>query len=638
MVQPFGAFTALSEEASGSTAYLRDLGESCSADCFTPLVTGKAGVANVPEGTAFGEEGGCESTAEHSAKEVCGPRFLGATEDLSHIVLRSESVALEPGAVPRELFEWVAGALTPVSVLPGSSQEPTEAGLGSNNEAARGAISSDGDRVVWQAGVVPNQHLYVRDMGLGQSLQLDAAACGSCEGGLGSVHGRPVGFQFANAEGSRVFFSSTHRLSSDSGANPGAESADLYECEIVQVGEALTCELSDLTPMSEEGEGAQVQGGVLGASADGSSIYFVADGVLSEEANARKEKAKPGQPNLYVHRGGQTEFIATLSGEVIGGELADAHDWELTFQRQPTRVSPDGRYLELMSQARLSEYDNRDSASGKPAAEVYLYDASTRKLSCASCDPSGGRPAAVEYHKLEPGAGGLVGGPRLTWARQGLVAANLPGWPAIGDAGLASRYQPRYLSNAGRLFFNSVNALVPQDSNGTQDVYEYEPPAVGDCSSESPTYSPRSGGCVALISSGRSAQESAFLDASESGDDVFFLTSAKLSPLDTDSARDVYDAHVCTTTPCIVFPNVGSPPCDNESSCKASPTPQPSIFGAPASATFVGPGNPRPASPPSAVARKVTKKVVKCVKGRKRRHGRCVKAKAKRKTNRKGRK
>jgi hypothetical protein len=67
----------------------------------------------------------------------------------------------------------------------------------------------------------------------------------------------------------------------------------------------------------------------------------------------------------------------------------------------------------------------------------------------------------------------------------------------------------------------------------------------------------------------------------------------------TDTARDIYDAHVCSaSSPCISFSEVQSPPCTTEASCKASPTPQPSIFGAPASATFQGPGNLPPAPPP----------------------------------------
>ena len=40
-------------------------------------------------------------------------------------------------------------------------------------------------------------------------------------------------------------------------------------------------------------------------------------------------------------------------------------------------------------------------------------------------------------------------------------------------------YQSRYLSNEGRLFFNSSDGLVPRDVNEQEDVYEFEPVGVG---------------------------------------------------------------------------------------------------------------------------------------------------------------
>jgi hypothetical protein len=326
----------------------------------------------------------------------------------------------------------------------------------------------------------------------------------------------------------------------------------------------------------------------------------VAEGIQSEAANARGQKAQAGKPNLYVRGDGAMEFIATLTPG-----NGDEKDWAEVLVKQPTRVSSDGRYLAFMSQESLTGYDNRDRVSGQPVAEVYLYDAETKRLQCASCEPSGERPVGVEYKKTEPGNGGLAGGYEI-WQPTGLVAANVAGWTSMLGGTTMARHQPRYLSNDGRLFFDSIDALVPQDANGTQDVYEYEPPHVGSCEETSATYSARSGGCVSLISSGSSAQESAFLDASESGDDVFVLTSAKLSPIDVDSARDVYDAHVCSDSPCISYGGSETPPCTTEASCKPSPTPQPSIFGAPASSTFQGLGNLAPAVP----ARPVTKKTL----------------------------
>ena len=53
-----------------------------------------------------------------------------------------------------------------------------------------------------------------------------------------------------------------------------------------------------------------------------------------------------------------------------------------------------------------------------------------------------------------------------------------------------------------------------QTQVGVENVYQYEPKGVGGCVKE---------GCVGLISSGTSAHESAFLDASETGDEAFFI-------------------------------------------------------------------------------------------------------------------
>ena len=87
---------------------------------------------------------------------------------------------------------------------------------------------------------------------------------------------------------------------------------------------------------------------------------------------------------------------------------------------------------------------------------------------------------------------------------------------------------------------------MPQDVNGTEDILEYEPQAVGTSASPASAsgavmFKPahafvgeagrgeEAAGCVGLISSGTSLEESAFLDASESGEDVFFLSSARLA-------------------------------------------------------------------------------------------------------------
>ena len=66
--------------------------------------------------------------------------------------------------------------------------------------------------------------------------------------------------------------------------------------------------------------------------------------------------------------------------------------------------------------------------------------------------------------------------------------------------------QPRYLTDSGRLYFDSQDSLSPFDTNeGVEDVYEFEPEGVGGCK--------RRAGCVALISAGREGVDSNFLAA-----------------------------------------------------------------------------------------------------------------------------
>jgi DNA-binding beta-propeller fold protein YncE len=638
-VEPLGAFDpAISPLASEQTPFLRsdylngNSSEPCqpqSMECFRPLVTGKPGVANVPAGTVF------------------VPEYVAATSNAKHAVLRSYAGALtEEPAGELGLYEWNADAspsqqLRLISVLP-DGQPASLAKLGYTDQDTRGAISANGGEVIFEQAKergAGSGALYLRDTSQNKTIQLDAAESkcsseGECESGRGR-------FQFASRTSTVVLFTDSQRLTADAGAEPGEPGkADLYRCEIVMApGGGPECSLSDLTPAGGGGS-ADVQGSVIGASEDGAWVYFVASGVLAGNADSQGEHAVEGLCNgtaaalcnLYLQHGGETRLVAVLSGE-------DIHDWDGALQGMPARVSPNGQWIELMSQRSLTGYDNRDAHTGKPTAEVYLYNAATEGLVCASCQPSGARPVGVEYHKLvETSPAGFQG---ATWEPHELVAANVPGW--IGDTsdGGDSRYQPRYLSNEGRLFFDTADGLVPQDVNAAQDVYQYEPqglpePAgVSGCTNSSPTFSASSGGCVSLISSGESAQDSSFLDASESGGDVFFETYSQLVSADKDTSRDVYDAHQCTAAaPCLPAAAAEPPPCDTGDSCKAAPSAQPEVFGAPASALFSGVGNLTPTevvkvkakAKPETRAQKLAKALKACQKKAKGKRAGCEKA------------
>jgi hypothetical protein len=579
LVEP-GSEMPLSPEATERTLYLRD----DNSGSYTPLVT-PTDVS--PAGTKF------------AGGELLG---VSGTPDLSHVLLTSQEPLIS-GAPNGATYEWTAGKLALVSVLPEGQDTFGRPGAGS--EDLRHAISNDGSRVFWSpsAGALRPGPLYMRDTVTGQTVQVDAP-----EAGVSQPLEPAARFQIASATGSKVFFTDAVRLTTDSTQEPplpGDGDFELPPDLYVYDTEAKT--LSDLTVDHNGGEQADVQGLVLGTGEDGSIVYFVATGALTSEAEA-------GKDNLYVESETGSTWSAPRLVAVLSAE--DAVTWGvsgtlggLTPANLAATVSPSGRFLAFMSDRSLTGYNNRDAVSGQPDEEVFLYDEATGRLACASCDPTGARPTGVYEQTSEEDAaegkeGSQIVAERPLFDRLGIwtgdwIAAGIPAWDLVTFSGLndLASYQSRYLTDEGRLFFNSFDSLAAQATDGKADVYEYEPPGVGDCTSSGATFSEMSGGCVSLISAGTSGEESAFLDASgmgpggEEAENVFFMTTSRLVSQDVDSSYDVYDAHVCSSAvPCVTAP-VSPPECASGDSCKAAPSLQPAIFGAPASATFSGTGN-----------------------------------------------
>ena len=602
----------LSSEASERTIYRRNAAACRTAPelCFEPLVSPSSDTAEVGgEKTKWGGK----------------LALMGASPDLGHAVFESKVglTAAFPSPSEQNLYEWSAGepaseALALVSVLP-SGVPAEEASLGNEDKGVRNAISADGSRIFW-TGLAENTkgesflHLFMRDTATQETVQIDDAQ------GVSEPSEEPEPeqqeFQTASANGERVFFTYPFALNVESTLPKEAvfleEGSDLYACELPH--EATQCILKDLT-VARFGESADVKG-VLGASEDGAYIYFVANGVLAAGAkpgNCVSEHEPEETCSLYSeHYDSEAKaweeprFIATLSNE-------DQHDWFAEvggeLARLTSRVSPNGRFLAFMSNRSLTGYDNRDAnplAHEARDQEVFLYDAKEGRLACASCNPSGARPHGVLDTTVSgEGLGLLVDRPEA-WTGHWL-AASIPGWTAISGvaAGFAARYQSRYLSDSGRLFFNGADSLVPQElaggkltltreeevegqktQVGVENVYQYEPKGVGGCEKE---------GCVGLISSGTSAHESAFLDASENGDEVFFTTAERLVASDEDTNYDVYGARVCSEfSPCLKYEVTGSAPCEGLGGPNACRGPEGAHEGGappPASSTFSGPGN-----------------------------------------------
>jgi hypothetical protein len=464
----------------------------------------------------------------------------------------------------RQLYVWAGGSKPKfVCVLPDGEalQGDCSAGtnLGDEKDSGKGrgaslqnAISEDGERIFWTASKREPGKIYMREHAelgktagectAGKPCTIAVSAAGEAlSGASGSI------FFVAAANGSKAIFAAAEDLPA-----PLEDIEDLYEFDV----ESKTTRLiaHHALPGGESG--------ILGASDDASRIYFASTDALGGQ-NSEGDVAVAGKPNLYLEDEGDLRFIATLAD-------ADVPATELAFgplKRKPrlhlARVSGDGLHAAFMSSAPLTGYDNHDAAGGKADMEVFLYDAAGNggagKLICASCNPSGGRPAGTNT--------GGKGSP--FW-----VAAQIP----VPESTL---YAAKVLSEDGkRLFFESTDSLIARDTNGEQDVYQWEALGKGSCDAGDATFSASAWGCIELISSGQSAKASEFIDASPGGQDVFFTTLSSLVPQDYGLV-DVYDARVGGGLP---SPPPPAEECEGEA-CQSppappeAPTPSSSILG-----------------------------------------------------------
>jgi hypothetical protein len=322
-------------------------------------------------------------------------------------------------------------------------------------------------------------------------------------------------YAYPSSDGTRVFFASTDRLTSEAPANTATK---VYEYNL---------ETGELTYLPE------ISGAIAAVSRDGSEVLF--------------ENTAQTPATLELWRSGSDAGSVTEIAALPGSGQVDS-----------THFSGEGMTLIFRTPAEVTgEFNN-----GGGFDEIYRYEVGTGSLDCVSCAPQGSQPlgdARMSYNNPETQHGG-------------------------GSAG--STIETRGMSeDAGRIFFDTPNALVPQDVNGVRDVYEWE------------------GGTDYLISSGTGDKESAYLDNDATGENVFFATSQGLLPGDTDEAYDIYDAR-------IPRPGDNAPP--TAIPCKGSicqgPPSTPQLLSPPASETFDGPGDLAPTKPTGSPPKGTTSK------------------------------
>jgi hypothetical protein len=529
---------------------------------FSPDLSREAVCGEAGEGSAVTEAAIVCAIHEPNGSWVASPRIstefagvstnataiYGGSNDFSHIFLGTQEVAgLGTGGPVTERDVAVDNNDVPI---PGAV-------LGNSPGGFRGgttlhAVSEDGETVYFEAGA-----LYAR-VGAAHTVNISepsVADCSECQ--TAAPLQRNAIFQGASADGSKVFFTTEQELL------PGKKTNTLYEYDWKAPEGHRIAAISGIAAKAE------VQGGVVDSSGDGSRIVFVARGVLTTAPNAANQEAELGADNMYVYErdsvfpAGHMTFVAMLcSGQETSGSVADsqcpganADDSELWSESYESlthqvHLTRNGEYMDFSTAAHLSPEDTNE------AAAVYRYDTSTGEMTWVS------RPApGFSGHVNEATASAILG------ARTQVSGAI----PDVEDIS-------RSISENGEdIVFVTQEKLQADDSAfpGTFGVYLWHD------------------GSVSLVSDGQSpigAEPETIM--SGSGSDIYIMTPTPLVGQDIDENVDMYDVRVDGGYPAPVSP----PECGREQdgeACQGPLTPAP-LFAAPPSSTFTGGANLTP--------------------------------------------
>jgi hypothetical protein len=574
------------------------------ADNLGPQINGKVETIKV------GSVGGPYATLAAAAsfeQEKYSILPVGGSADLSHVVVDSTDHALVLCEGSEEqleqkldkgvyaLYAWSAGGpcLSLLAVKSGGAGLVSKCGavLGQGTEgelgfagSTRGAVSEDGSRAFFTApdpsregpgcwrqsgGGLSEENapeVYARQEITGPSgeasdetIELSAPD----EQGVVPPKRYPAIYVGAAADGSRVFFLTRSELTREALALKTHE-PELYEYDFdAPEGERLVrASRGDLPSGPVEGRVIDVPA----ISADGSTVYFDAEAELTPGASH-------GGIYRYDTHTGSTAYVGQSPGYPGAASNGFTGSWYDTSGVEETIGKVDAG-LDLQAPY-FTTRDGRFLLFG-----AYRYDAGDGSVVCVMCNPDGSGPIAD-----------------ASFTRTAYSLDNPAGRP------------PRGISENGEyVFFDTAEALVPQDINGKVDVYEWEADGAGSCTEAK--------GCIGLISSGEDPENSYFFDSSAyvnangetvEGGNVFFGTQAKLVPQDTDDEGDLYDARIGGGFP----PAKSVGPCEGDACDNPPPAP---LEQTPSSLTFSGAGDVPASGPASGQASKTKTKTLKCRK------------------------
>jgi hypothetical protein len=305
--------------------------------------------------------------------------------------------------------------------------------------------------------------------------------------------------------------------------------------------------------------------GLLAYSASGARVYYLGPegGIYLYEEGAPAPKLVPGT--------GQGGYGGSYIAAGERTKEPEAHE------NAPV-ATPDGSYLMFLQ-----------------GGEANLYDAASGRVTCVSCGPGNAAP-------------------------QGNATFNPYGWNPFFSSDWVPAAMPlldHMPAEAGReavlrVVFETTEALVAQDTNGTWDVYEWEQEETEGCSraglklaslTESEHYSAADHGCLYLLSSGTGRELKGELGRYEGGShlvgagegltDIYIETVQPMTgTLGVDNVAHVYDVRQDGGFP---SPAATAPAGCEPGLCRPEGEGSP-MFGSPASAGLTGAGNLKPAA------------------------------------------
>ena len=409
------------------------------------------------------------------------PYTQAASPDLSHILF---SHGVNAGIEPADLYEYVetgnAGPPRPVSVDNSGHKLDKACVVGTAGFRVTPEMSADG-RVI----VFCNESEGASESNLWARVGGSAtiAVSGSeCTRTSGDPGGPCNALAPANFAGITTDGSRVYFTTTQQLVNGDTDQTnDLYECEIPPGAPAPIGLANPCASLTEISHNA--------SGADVQSVVSVCeDGSRVYFVAKGALAANLGSNDAAPVAGDENLYVWQKDAAHPAGQTTFVAKLESGIGH--AQSTADGRYLVFETASRLLASDTDE------ATDIYRYDAQTGALLRLSTDSSGtgGNEPGVEA-RFPPGSALYIG----------------------------MQVRPTALSSdASTVVFNTAEALSPADTDGVTDVYEWHE------------------GQVSLISSGGGSA----IGITRSGEDIFFSTGQPLTPGDSGTEGDFYDARV----------------------------------------------------------------------------------------------